>query len=84
MNNGCNDPILLLTKMVSLTTVRRVNALHFYSTAGQFTADWQKNKKKKSFDHPCKKMVGWPKAPATRVHTTIGGSRFGLALARTA
>ena len=29
-------------------------------------------------------VVGWPKAPATRVHTTIGGSRFGLGLARTA
>ena len=29
-------------------------------------------------------VVGWPKSPATRVHTTIGGSRFGLGLARTA
>ena len=29
-------------------------------------------------------VVGWPKAPATCVHTTIGGSRFGLGLARTA
>ena len=29
-------------------------------------------------------VVGWPKAPAARVHTTIGGLRFGLGLARTA
>ena len=29
-------------------------------------------------------LLVWPKAPATRVHTTIGGSRFGLGLARTA
>ena len=39
-----------------------------------------------SNDHRGKRqyVVGWPKAPATRVHTTIGGSRFGLGLARTA
>ena len=29
-------------------------------------------------------VVGWPMAPAARVHTMIGGLRFRLGLARTA